>query len=84
MGTNLHAQREMLALREPLDAAVHKSGLAMNAIEDSLDLHPRVRVARVGLGNPALPRLLRMPLKHRETGAARARETLRARALRGT
>ena len=40
MGPNLNAQREMFALREPLDAAIHESGLAMNAIEDSLELHP--------------------------------------------
>jgi hypothetical protein len=40
MRPNFHPQREMLALREPRHVAVHESGLAMNAIEDNLELHP--------------------------------------------
>ena len=51
MWRDVDRQRQAAALLLELDRAVHKSPLLLNAIQDSLDLHPAVRsevLVRVG------------------------------------
>jgi hypothetical protein len=68
-------EHELAALGAQHDSPVYESGLAMNAIEDSLELHPRAWGGGLCLGKPSSITPAPDAFEQREPSAARARET---------
>src|SRR5207237_9872282 len=81
MRRDIHRQREAADLLFELHGAVHKSALLLNAIQDSLDLHPAVGLR--GPGECGNHHSLRVYAGCITRGAARVEATRRVAAQNG-